>query len=167
MPTPAQEHGGSMRCKGLEGGRAITIWLAAGAYLAIVVGFAWNPTALGQGIAAIGIAASLAHASLSDGFRHALVLFIMCNAVTFGMENLGVATGFPFGHYHFEVAQSILHIGAIPAVVGPLWFGMGYFSWAVAGILLGGNDCRVRERFNVFLLPLVAAFVMTQRTTVA
>jgi uncharacterized membrane protein len=47
-------------------------------------------------------------------------------------------------------------------VVGALWFGMGYFSWIVAGILLYGADSRLRERFNVILLPVVAAFVMTQ-----
>jgi putative membrane protein len=39
---------------------------------------------------------------------------------------------------------------------------MGYFSWTVAGILLGGADFQLRERFNGIVLPVVAAFVMTQ-----
>jgi putative membrane protein len=141
---------------------AITVWLAVGAYLAAVVGCAWNPTPLAQGLAAIGIAAAFIHAALAYGFKHALALFVICNVITFIMENLGAATGFPFGHYHFEVAPSLPHIGAIPIVVGPLWFGMGYFSWIVAGILLCGAGSSLRERFNAVLLPVVAAFVMTQ-----
>jgi putative membrane protein len=134
----------------------------AGAYVGMVVGFAWDPGPLGQAVAAVGIAAALVHASAAYGIRHALVLFAICNAVTFGMENLGVATGFPFGHYHFEVAPGLPHVGAIPLVVGPLWFGMGYFSWVVAGVLLGGDDHRLGERFEVVWRPVVAVFVMTQ-----
>lgn len=140
----------------------IAVWLAVGAYLTLVASFAWNPTPFAQGLAAVGIAAAFTFASFAYGLKHALVLFLTCTAITFAMENLGAATGFPFGHYHFEVAPSLPHIGAIPVVVGPLWFGMGYFSWAVAGILLGGADFRLRERFNGVVLPVVAAVVMTQ-----
>jgi hypothetical protein len=38
-------------------------------------------------------------------------------------ENLGVATGFPFGAYEFLVAPDLPHVGAIPVIVGPLYFG--------------------------------------------
>jgi uncharacterized membrane protein len=151
-----------MRNKFFTNARAITVWLTVCAYLAAVVGFAWNPTPLAQGLAAVGIAAAFTHASFAYGFRHALALFVICAGITFATENVGAATGFPFGHYHFEVAPNLPHIGAIPIVVGPLWFGAGYFSWMVAGILLCGADSRLRERFNVILLPVVAAFVMTQ-----
>lgn len=141
---------------------AIAAGLAAVAYLAVVVGFAWNPTPLAQALAAAGIAAAFAHASFTYGAKHALALFVICTAITFVMENLGAATGFPFGYYHFEVASGLPHVGAIPIVVGPLWFGMGYFSWIVAGILLDGADIHLRERLNVIVLPVIAAFVMTQ-----
>src|ERR1700749_2522954 len=47
--------------------------------------------------------------------------------------NLGSITGFPFGHYHFVVGADLVHVGIIPIIVGPLWFGMGYFAWIVAG----------------------------------
>jgi uncharacterized membrane protein len=142
--------------------RAIPVWLAAIAYLILVVGFAWNPTPFAQDLAALGIAAAFTHASFAYGLKHALALFLICTAITFAMENLGAATGFPFGHYHFEVAPGLPHIGAIPLVVGPLWFGMGYFSWIVAGILLDGADFRLGDRFNAVALPIAAAFVMTQ-----
>lgn len=107
--------------------RAIGVWLAIAAYLLLVASFAWNSTPLAQGLAAIGIAARFTHASFAYGLKHALLLFLMCTAITFSMENLGATTGFSFGHYHFEVAHSLPHIGTIPVVVGPSWFGMGYF----------------------------------------
>ena len=136
-------------------------WVALAIYLALVIGFAWNPTPLAQGLAAIGILAACAHAALTYGWKDALALLAICVAVTFTMENIGVATGWPFGHYHFEVGSNLPHIGTIPIIVGPLWFGMGYFSWIVAGILLGG-EARASRRIELMALPVVAAFVMTQ-----
>jgi uncharacterized membrane protein len=47
-------------------------------------------------------------------------------------------------------------------IVGPLWFGGGYFSWVVACVLLDGADNRLDRTFNLLALPTVAAFVMTQ-----
>jgi putative membrane protein len=78
------------------------------------------------------------------------------------MENLGTATGFPFGVYHFEVGADLPHVGLIPIIVGPLWFGAGYFSWTVASVLLDGADRQLDRPFNLVALPVVAAFVMTQ-----
>jgi putative membrane protein len=130
-------------------------------YLALVVGFAWNPTPLAQALAAIGILAACVHAALFYGWKDALALFSICVVITFIMENIGATTGFPFGHYHFEVGPDLPHIGVIPIIVGPLWFGMGYFSWIVAGTLLGGAALQNRK-IQLVALPIVAAFVMTQ-----
>ncbi len=91
-----------------------------------------------------------------------MVVFFICIAITFAIENVGVATGFPFGHYHFEVDPDLPHVGNIPIIVGPLWFGAGYFSWVVASTLLDGADQRLDRPFNLRALPVVAAFVMTQ-----
>jgi len=140
-------------------GMAFGIVLAV--YLVLVVGFAWNPTPLAQALAAIGILAACVHASLFYGWRDALALFSICVVVTFIMENIGATTGFPFGHYHFEVGPDLPHVGVIPVIVGPLWFGMGYFSWIVAGTLLGGAALQNRK-IQLVALPIVAAFVMTQ-----
>jgi uncharacterized membrane protein len=137
------------------------LWIVLAAYLALVVGFAWNPTPFAQGLAAVGIVAACAHAALSYGWKDALALFAICLVITFAMENLGAATGFPFGNYHFEVGSNLPHVGAIPVIVGPLWFGMGYFSWVVAGTLLGAQ-ARPHRKLELIALPVVAAFVMTQ-----
>src|SRR5581483_6192603 len=53
------------------------------------------------------------------------------------------------------------HVGVIPVIVGPLWFGMGYFSWVLAGTLLGA-PARPKSKFELLAWPVVAAFVMTQ-----
>src|SRR3984893_12085802 len=116
--------------------------IALAIYLVLVVGFAWNPTPFAQGLAALGIAIACTHAALFYVWKDALVLLAICLVITFTMENIGVATGFPFGHYHFEVGSNLIHVGAIPIIVGPLWFGMGYFAWIVAGPVLG---CQARR----------------------
>jgi uncharacterized membrane protein len=140
----------------------IAAWIAFAVYLVLVVCFAWNPTPLAQCLAAIGIAGACAHAVLFYGWRDAAVLVAICLVTTFTMENVGVATGMPFGHYHFEVGSDLMHVGAIPMIVGPLWFGMGYFSWIIAGILLGGTAPHLSGTFETLARPVVAAFVMAQ-----
>jgi uncharacterized membrane protein len=142
--------------------RQPALWLLIACYLALVVAYAWDPTPLAQLLAAIGIAGALLHASLTYGFRSALALFAICVVVTFAMENLGSTTGLMFGSYHFVVGGDLPHIGVIPIIVGPLWFGIGYFAWIVAGTLLGGAERHLNRRLNMFVLPPVAALVMTQ-----
>jgi uncharacterized membrane protein len=151
----------------IDGGRSpstgeITLWLAIAGFLATAILFSWNPTPFAQALAAIFVGSALVHAAVLYGLRHALVLFCICIAITFVIENVGVATGFPFGHYHFEVDADLPHVGSIPIIVGPLWFGAGYFSWVVASILLDGADRRLDRLFNVIALPIIAAFVMAQ-----
>jgi uncharacterized membrane protein len=136
-------------------------WIVLAIYLVLVVGFAWNPTPLAEWLAAIGIVAACVHAALTYGWKDALALLVICVVITFTIENIGVATGLPFGHYHFKLASNLPHVGAIPIIVGPLWFGMGYFSWVLAGTLLGAQ-ARPNRKFELFALPIVAAFVMTQ-----
>jgi putative membrane protein len=140
----------------------IATWAALAIYLVMVVAFAWEPTPLAQALAAIGIAIACVHAMLVYGWKDAAVLAAICLVTTFTMENIGVATGIPFGRYHFEVGSNLPRVGAIPIIVGPLWFGMGYFSWIVAGTLLGGVQPRLNRKFEIVALPIVAAFVMTQ-----
>jgi uncharacterized membrane protein len=140
----------------------VLLWLAIACFLGAAVGFAWNPTPFAQAVAAIFIASAIVHASFVYGLRHALVLFFICTAITFAVENIGVATGFPFGRYHFEVDADLPHVGRIPVIVGPLWFGAGYYSWVVAATLLDGADRHLDQPLNVIALPIVAAFAMTQ-----
>ena len=139
-----------------------TGWTGFAIYLVLVVAFAWNPTPCAQVLAALGIAIACAHAALFYGWKNAAVLLAICLAITFTMENIGEATGFPFGHYHFEVGSNLMRVGTIPIIVGLLWFGMGYFAWVVAGTLLDGTHRRLSGKVQLIALPIVAAFVMAQ-----
>src|SRR5262249_55358099 len=142
--------------------REIALWLAIAGILAARIGFAWNPPPLAPALAAIFIACALVHAVFLYGARSAIALLVTSVAITFAMENIGVATGSPFGHYHFAVDAGLPRIGSIPIVVGPLWFGAGYFSRVVASILLDGADQRLDRSLEFIALPVIAAFVMTQ-----
>lgn len=137
-------------------------WSATIAFLIVVVVFAWSATLFAQILAAISISCAFGIACDAYGVRHAVALLLICSAITFTVENIGVVTGLPFGLYHFTVGADLPQIGVIPLVVGGLWFGMGYCSWVVAGALLDHADARLNEKGNVIALPLVAAFVMTQ-----
>lgn len=142
-------------------GEAI-VWTAIVAYLGLVAIFAWNPTPLAQGLAAIGFASAFVHCALTYGVRNALALLAICFAVSLATENFGVATGLLFGRYHFEVGAALPRVGEVSAIVGGVWFGMGYFAWIVASTILDRADRRLKEDGNIVLLPIVAAFVMTQ-----
>jgi uncharacterized membrane protein len=140
----------------------IMAWVVLVIFAVFVIGFAWNPTPFAQFLAACGVAIATAHAALVFGWKDAGAFVLIVLVVTFSLENIGVATGVPFCRYYFEVGATLPHIGLIPMVVGPLWFGMGYFSWIVAETLLLEPDDQSRTKFQIVSLPLVAAFVMTQ-----
>jgi putative membrane protein len=138
------------------------IWLLIVLYLGLVVRYAWDPTPFAQILAAIGIASALAHGICTYGWRDTLAFLAICLIVTFALENFGSLTGWLFGRYHFEVGAELPHVGVIPVIVGPLWFGMGYFAWIVGATLLGGADRNLDRHLNIVAQPLVSAFVMTQ-----
>ncbi|MGP0058370.1 MAG: carotenoid biosynthesis protein [Beijerinckiaceae bacterium] len=140
----------------------LIIWVVLLFYSAGVVAAAGTPSSLAQFLALLGILIAFAHAVLAYGRSLAFAFLGLCLLVTFSMENLGIATGFPFGRYHFEVASNLPHIGAVPIIVGPLYFAMGYFSWIIASILLGQADLKLDRVFYRLALPIVAAFVMVQ-----
>jgi uncharacterized membrane protein len=51
-------------------------------------------------------------------------------------ENLGVATGFPFGPYFYTDALGP-KLFYVPLVIGPAYLGVGYLAWVLATILVG------------------------------
>jgi hypothetical protein len=72
--------------------------------------------------------------------------------------------GFSIRLVPFRGCRRLPSVGRIPIIVGPLWFGAGYFSWVVASILLDGADrqlerplissrCPWSRRFQVMFGP--------------
>ena len=113
------------------------LWMAFAGFMLPALAFGARPDAAGTAMAAAATCIVVVHAVCALGSRQAWVFLVVCLTVTFGMENLGVLTGFPFGRYHFVVGAGLPHVGAIPLIVGFLYLGMGYPSWAIAGVLLG------------------------------
>ena len=133
-----------------------------GVAVAVVVLFAGEPSSAGQAVAAGGILLSIVVAVSCYGPAGAAILLVICASLTFAIENLGIATGIPFGRYHFVVGANLPHIGAVPLVVGPLYFGVGFLAWIIAATLLGEADLHLDRDRNVMALPVIAAFVMVQ-----
>jgi putative membrane protein len=64
----------------------------------------------------------------------------------------------PFGHYYYsDVLGAKLFL--VPLIIAPAYFAVGYLSWTLAHVLLGAFEYRP-QGWNVFLVPLVASFVM-------
>ena len=100
----------------------------------------------------------LLHGTLVYRVRGVLVFLLCCLLIGNFTENLSIATGFPFGHYHFTAAMGPKLL-QVPILLGLAYVGMGYVSWTLGRIMIGGY----REPLlgsRVWMVPLVAAFVM-------
>ena len=94
------------------------------------------------------------------GRRAILTFFILLLVVGNVTENLGVMTGFPFGHYYFteRMGPKLFHV---PILLGLAYLGMSYISWTLALLILGKSNARnTLTGFRVVALPLVASFLM-------
>jgi putative membrane protein len=74
---------------------------------------------------------SAAAFALLDGARHygrrgILVFAGICLAVGNGVENIGIATGFPFGHYRFLEVMGPRFL-SVPILLGMAYIGMATF----------------------------------------
>jgi uncharacterized membrane protein len=153
----AEDAGGAGRVWVRRAGQALLV-----VFLLAVVALAGRPTPFAEALAGIGVIIAFAHGAHVYGWSGTLLFLSLCLTVTFATENLSIATGFPFGHYHFEVAAALPHVGAVPVIVGLLYFAMGYFSWMIASLLLDDADAHLNQPFYVVVLPVVAAFVVVQ-----
>ena len=90
------------------------------------------------------------------GNKNMLVFFLITFLVSFSFENLGVRTGFPFGFYNYSPSLGILKV---PIVIVFAYFAMGYLSWMIAHILTGQYARKLSGK-QIFIIPLIAAFIM-------
>lgn len=142
--------------------RRAGLWLVFSVLLLTVLYQGGRTTPFAQGVAFVSIVVLTVHAVLTLGARKASAFLAICLTVTFTVENVGVATGFPFGAYKFLVAPDLPHVGAIPVIVGPLYFGIGYPAWIIACLLLGTDVGGPANRRELAFTPVVAAFTLTQ-----
>jgi len=114
-------------------------------------------------VVALDVLSALTFA-LTDGvrpyrLRGILTFAAICVVVGNLTENLGIATGFPFGHYYFVELMGP-KIFQIPILLGLAYVGMAYVSWSVAQAILGGYP-PPKSGLQFFQLPLLASLVMT------
>lgn len=108
-------------------------------------------------VSAMGFA--LAHGGRRYGARGIAVFTLICLAVGNVVENVGVATGFPFGRYYFVelMGPKLLNV---PVLLGLAYIGMAYVSWHVAEAITGPG-WRTAKEMRWLALPALAALVMT------
>src|SRR5258708_6774169 len=80
---------------------------------------------------------ALIHGAIRYRVRGILTFVSICLVVGNGFENLSILTGFPFGHYYFTdvMGPKLFHV---PILLGLAYIGMGYLSWTLASVILGG-----------------------------
>lgn len=104
------------------------------------------------------LAFALIHGALFYRWRGILIFLLTCALVGNIFENLGVRTGFPFGHYYFTDLMGP-KIFVVPMFLGLAYLGMAYLSWTLARIIMEGTH-EILSGFRVIALPLVASCIM-------
>ncbi len=101
---------------------------------------------------------AFAHGSRRLGWKAMGLFFAIAFVVSFGLESTSIATGFPFGHYHYTERLGP-KLGTVPLLIMPAYFAMCYVSWNLAHVLLDKfqHSPEPRQRFAI---PVVAAFIM-------
>ncbi len=102
---------------------------------------------------------ALVHGTRVYRVRGIVVFTTICLAVGAVFESLSLRTGFPFGHYRFTDLMGPMLFN-LPVLLVLAYLGMGYLSWILALVILGGHEGPLSGK-KIVLLPLVASFVMT------
>jgi uncharacterized membrane protein len=101
---------------------------------------------------------ALMHGAMLYRWRGILTFFVICLVIGNIFENVGVRTGFPYGHYCFTGLMGP-KLFAVPILLGLAYVGMAYLSWTLARLILGDAQNSLKGS-RVVTLSLVAAFIM-------
>lgn len=107
---------------------------------------------------------SAAAFAVIDGSRHyrfrtMLVFAAICVVIGNAVENLGVATGFPFGRYRFLELMGP-KVFNVPVMLGLAYIGMAYVSWMLACLILKAPASPATAS-SIIATPLLASLIMT------
>ena len=104
------------------------------------------------------VAFALLHGAQRYGAKGIAAFAVICLLVSNFMENIGVATGFPFGAYFYtdSLGRKLFYV---PLLIGPAYLSVGYMAWALATILVGDVK-RGADKFTAFATPFIGAFIM-------
>ncbi len=100
----------------------------------------------------------LLHGPRQIGWRRVAGFFAIAFVVSWIYETLSIATGFPFGAYHYSDRMGP-KLGEVPVLIMPAYFAVCYLSWHLARLLLDRAG-EPAGRSDHVAVPLVASFVM-------
>lgn len=98
------------------------------------------------------------HGSRRMGWRTLAAFFAITFVVSWSYESLSIATGFPFGNYHYTEGLGP-KLGTVPLLIMPAYFAMAYVSWNLAHIVLDKFD-QTPDRLQKAAVPVLSAFIM-------
>jgi uncharacterized membrane protein len=90
------------------------------------------------------------------GKKNIAIFFMITLFVSFFFENFSIHTGFPFGFYHYSPTLGLL---TVPLIIIFAYFSIGYLSWMLSHVLTG-QFSRKLKGIEIFIVPLIAAFIM-------
>ncbi len=90
------------------------------------------------------------------GKKNMVIFFLITAGVAYLFENINVATGWPAGSYSYTSSLGLL---PVPFIIVINYFTMGYLSWMTSQVLTANYAEKLKGKL-IFILPLVAAFVM-------
>ncbi len=96
------------------------------------------------------------HGSRFYGVKNMIFFILVTFGISWCLESLSIATGFPFGNYHYTGGGMI---GEVPWIIMPAYLGTGYLSWTMAHILSSRYTPKIDGK-QMVLLPCLGAFVM-------
>jgi len=136
-----------------------------GALILAQVGYSRLPdrhlTAATRSIVGLMLAASVADAVAARGLRRGAGAVTAAGALGFGAELVGVATGRPFGHYHYGPGLGP-GVRGVPLLAAAAWAMMARPAWVVAGLIARRPAARVPlaagalTAWDVYLDPRMA-----------
>lgn len=100
----------------------------------------------------------LIHGSRRYGWDNLFIFFGITFLVSWSIEAVSIAAGFPFGGYYYTELLGA-RIGAVPLAVLAAYFVAGYLAWTMGTTFLGNLGTGI-ERKNLFLVPATASLIM-------
>lgn len=98
------------------------------------------------------------HAPREIGWKRLAVFFALTFVISWSYESLSIATGFPFGNYHYTEKLGP-KLGTVPLLIMPAYFGVCYISWLMARLILDHGRATGRTS-GLMAMTLTASFVM-------
>lgn len=98
------------------------------------------------------------HGPRQIGWRRLMVFFFIAAVVSWCYESLSIATGFPFGHYHYTDKMGP-KLGTVPLLIMPAYYAICYVSWHLGLIVMDRFEERA-DAVQTWAVPALAALIM-------